>query len=210
VRDAGERGRRASGGHRGESLRIGSRSGTLRPSSADQNSPTPRPADTNAVDSNDILELVADHPLRELDDGERVLVEGEASTLYVLVGGVLEVRHEDVVLARITEPGAVVGEVGMLLDQPAGADVVAVGPSFVRRVDDVDRLVRDAPELMTYLATTLARRLFQVTTYLTDLQAQFADSGTTLGLVPTVLREMLDHPGERYDVGSEREPDSPY
>lgn len=163
------------------------------------------------MDDLDIFDLLGDGSPVSFDDGQRILTEGEVSTsLFVLVSGSLLVERHGVGVAEIGEPGAIVGEVGLLLDQPAGADVVAVGPTVVRRIDGLDGLLDHSPELMAHLARTLARRLFRVTTYLTDLQAQFAGSATTLGLVPTVLQEIMDGSNDDLDVGSEREPDSPY
>jgi hypothetical protein len=49
-----------------------------------------------------------------------------------------------------------------------------------------------------------------VSTYLSDLQRQFADSGDVLGLVPTVLQELLGGARPVPDPGSDREPDAPY
>lgn len=160
----------------------------------------------------DILGLVADSPTLEVADGERLLVEGDRSAaIFVLAGGELEVQRRGRAVVRIAEPGAIVGELGLLLDQPASADVVAVGgPATVHRIDDGEELFVRYPEFMRFLATMLARRLYQVSTYLSDLQEQFADSSATLGLVPTVLRELLDSGGSDLDPGSEREPDSPY
>ena len=60
------------------------------------------------------------------------------------------------------------------------------------------------------LATTLARRLYRVTSYLGDLQTQFADERGSLGLVPEVLGDLLTDPVDDVDAGSERETDSPY
>jgi CRP/FNR family cyclic AMP-dependent transcriptional regulator len=159
----------------------------------------------------DILELVAESPVVTLGDGESVLVEGERSAaLYVLVSGELEVQMRGRAIVRIAEPGAIVGEIGLLLDQPATADVVAVGQVDVHRIDGSEELFVRYPEFMGFLATMLAQRLSQVSRYLSDLQEQFAGSSATLGLVPTVLRELLESPAGDIDVGSEREPDSPY
>ena len=66
------------------------------------------------------------------------------------------------------------------------------------------------PEFMGYLARMSARRLHQLSTYLSDLQEQFAGTSATLGLVPTILQELLDGSAAEFDTGSEREPDSPY
>jgi CRP-like cAMP-binding protein len=126
------------------------------------------------------------------------------------VSGTLEVQRRGIAIVQITEPGAVIGELGMLLEQPASADVVAVGEAVVHRIDDGEQLISEYPEFMSFLARMLARRLWQVSTYLSDIQEQFAGSSTTMGLVPTVLKELLDSSASSLDVGSEREPDSPY
>ena len=158
-----------------------------------------------------ILEIVADSPTQTLTDGERILTDGErSSAIYVLVDGELEVSRRGRAVVRIGEPGALVGELGLLLDQPASADVAAVGRATVHRIDDGDELFQRYPEFMGFLAQMLARRLWQISTYLSDLQEQFADSSVTLGLVPTVLRELLDTTDADFEPGSEREPESPY
>jgi len=158
-----------------------------------------------------ILELVAESPLLTVADGSAILVDGErSSSIYVLVSGELEVQRRGRGVVRISEPGAIVGELGLLLDQPANADVVAIGSTVVHELEGSDELFERYPQFMGYLATMLAKRLSQVSTYLSDLQEQFADSSATLGLVPTVLRELLDTSGSDIDAGSEREPDSPY
>lgn len=159
----------------------------------------------------DILDMVADSPKVSVADGEAIVTDGEESPpLCVLVSGELEVQRRGNAIIRIGEPGAIVGELGMLLEQPASADVVAVGDVVIHRIADGEQLLRDHPEFMGFLARMLARRLWQVSTYLSDIQEQFAGSSTTMGLVPTVLRELLDSSTSDFDVGSEREPDSPY
>jgi len=162
----------------------------------------------------DILQLTRDEPTLEVTDGDAVMRDGERSgALFILVEGGLEVRRHDQTIARFTEPGTIVGEMGLLLDVPATADVVAVGDTVVRRFDDAERCFDTNPEFARHLATVLAQRLWQVTTYLADLRDQYADRSDTLGLVPQVLGDLLG--GARsgtatVEVGSEREADSPY
>lgn len=159
----------------------------------------------------EVLKIVEDSPVVDVAPGERILVDGERSPyLYVLVEGELDVSRRGRTVVRIGEPGAILGELGMLLDQPASADVAAVVPTRVHRIEDGEELLRNSPEFMPFLARTLARRLWQVSTYLTDLQEQFADQSETLGLVPSVLRELIGSATSDPDPGSEREPDSPY
>ena len=133
-----------------------------------------------------------------------------SGALFVLVSGVLEVQRRGRAVVQIAAPGAIVGELGLLLDSPASADVVAVGSATVRRIDDAARFFEESPDFARYLATLLARRLWQISTYLSDLQEQFADSGEVLGLMPNVLQELLGSSLPEPDPGSEREVDSPY
>ena len=50
---------------------------------------------------------------------------GRTGHLYVLIEGRLEVIKGDTVVASIAEPGAVLGEMSVLLDQPHTATVRA-------------------------------------------------------------------------------------
>ncbi len=166
---------------------------------------------TSWMDSSDVLRLADGAPESEVGPGDSIIRFGEANpALCVLVSGALEVRRNGVAIARLSEPGAIVGEMSLLLGTPASADVIAVEASVVRRIDDAERLFRDVPEFGRHLAVTLARRLHRVTTFLGDLEEQFADQPGTLGLVPTVLKGLLSQEQREVDLGSDREPDSPY
>jgi CRP-like cAMP-binding protein len=159
----------------------------------------------------DVLDLTASSPDLVLADGEVVIREGERTgALIVLVDGQLEVRRRGITVVRMDEPGTIVGELGLLLDMVASADVVADGRCVVRRMDDAEQTFANNPEFARHLATLLADRLWQISTYLTDLQHQYADRDDTLGLVPTVLRDLLGGRRSAVDPGSDRETDSPY
>lgn len=158
-----------------------------------------------------ILELTAGAPERTLSAGESLIGFGEDHpALYLLCSGALDVRRDGDLLAQITEPGSVVGELSLLLGTPASADVIAAQPSVVRRVDDPERLFREVPAFGQHLAVTLARRLHRVTSLLGELQRQFADRPGTLGVVPGVVAELVGSDRPPAETGSDREPDSPY
>ncbi len=145
-------------------------------------------------------------------DGEPVVRHGERSgCLFVLVSGELEVRHGDAVVGRLREAGSVVGETALLLGSAATADVLAVGDVVVRRIDDPEALFVDHPEFARLVASMLARRLLVVSSYLADLQEQFAGRDDVTGLIGGVLADLLGG-GRRstLEPGSERETDSPY
>jgi CRP/FNR family transcriptional regulator, cyclic AMP receptor protein len=159
----------------------------------------------------DELVAVAGGDERSLEPGETIIRFGDTDAgLFVLVSGVLEVHREGALIATIDEPGGIVGELSLLLGTEASADVSARGATVVRQFLDPVGLFRDVPEFGSHLAVVLARRLHRVTTYLGDLQQQFADRPGTLGLVPAVLENLLGGPSDSIDAGSEREPDSPY
>jgi CRP-like cAMP-binding protein len=163
------------------------------------------------VESRDVLRLAEGAPERHVDAGEAIISFGEADpALFVLVTGALEVRREGATIARLDEPGAIVGELSLLLGTPASADVVATEATVVRRLDDAERLFQDVPEFGRHLAVILASRLHRVTTFLGDIQEQFADRPGTLGLVPAVLHGLLSQGHAEVELGSDREPDSPY
>lgn len=163
------------------------------------------------MDADEILRVTADRPDEVVADGARLLEQGvRSSSLFVLVAGAVEVRRDGEPVALIDEPGAVVGELGLLLDSPASADVVAAGGATVRRIDDADEFFAAYPGFGRYLATLLARRLWQVSTYLSDLRAQFADRTDIIGLVPDVVDDLLRSDRPEPELGSDRERDSPY
>ena len=74
----------------------------------------------------DILEYCIGGLRRDVAAGTEVLHEGgRTGHLYVLIEGRLEVVKGDTVVASITEPGAVLGEMSVLLDKPHTATVRA-------------------------------------------------------------------------------------
>lgn len=174
--------------------------------------PTPEPPDkTPSLSPSRILELTEAYPLRELEPGAVLIEAGvHGHPLYVLTAGRLEVRFEGRALSTISQPGVFVGELGLLLRTAANADVVAISHTSVRRIDDGDRFLEARPEVMRYVAEMLAARLRRMTTYLADLQVQFAGEAGTLGLVGEVLENLLHSGRPTVEPGSEREPDAPY
>ena len=66
-------------------------------------------------------------PLATYQVGETVLAAGTTSgRLLVLKTGAVEVVKDGIQIAEVSEPGAVFGELSLLLDQPHAADVRAL------------------------------------------------------------------------------------
>src|SRR5947199_4774323 len=66
-------------------------------------------------------------PLATFQPGETVLAAGsKTGLLLILSKGAVTIVKEGVEIAKVTEPGAVFGELSALLDQPHAADVRAL------------------------------------------------------------------------------------
>ena len=97
----------------------------------------------------------------------------------------------------LTEPGAVVGEMSVLLDQPHTATVRAVSDSVVYEFDDAAAFLRDQPAVALLIARLLAQRLNVANTYLADIMQQYAGHGDHLAMVGEVLQSMINLPPTR-------------
>ncbi len=158
------------------------------------------------------LSLAQGYPRRSLEAGDRLIVDGEATgSLFVLIEGSLRIEKAGVAIAVLTEPGACVGEMSLLLDVRATADVVAGdGSSVVAVIDDARSILESEPGLTLALARLLAERLQTMTTYLVDIKHQYADHEGGLGMVDVVLGSLMQRSGTRSALGSVRDPEPEY
>lgn len=162
-----------------------------------------------AADSS-LLRLTAHLPEVEIQPGEHLVVEGDpGGAVWVLVEGELDVRRAGVLVNRVTRPGALIGEVSVLLDQPAGATVTASTPARLRQATNGRALLASDPAVGLVVATGLAERLHFVTAYLADLKHQYRDV-PGLAMVDDVLRDLVAAPPATARPGSARDPDPAY
>jgi CRP-like cAMP-binding protein len=130
---------------------------------------------------------------RRFEAGDSILAEGSVTgTLFVLIDGAVEVRKGDVAVATVREPGALFGEMSVLLGTPHTASVVTVEPARVYVVEDATVFL-NAPGILLHVSQLLAKRLRMVNTYVADLQEQFAEHGDHLGMAGDVVERMLHH-----------------
>jgi CRP-like cAMP-binding protein len=158
----------------------------------------------------DLLQHTAGLPEITLQPGDTVVREGEAGGgLWVLVSGVLQVSKSGMVINAISQPGAAIGEISLLLDSPITATVSASAPSIMRHAADGRAFLMSDPAIMRLLAIGLAERLYHVTTYLADLMTQYGDS-PGLAMVSEVLGQLAHRQGPVARPGSAREPNPDY
>jgi CRP-like cAMP-binding protein len=156
----------------------------------------------------DILEYCVGGLRRSFSAGTEVLHEGgRTGHLYVLIEGRLEVVKGDTVVASIAEPGAVLGEMSILLDKPHTATVRAADDSTIYEIEDAASFLRQQPAVTILIAKMLAQRLNVANTYLADLKQQYAGHGNHLSMVGDVLQSMINLPPTEVSPGSDRKSD---
>ena len=156
--------------------------------------------------------LVLSEHLPEVDfaAGEAVVREGGRSgSIWVLVSGALRVRKGGIEVNTITNPGALIGEMSVLLGIDHSATVEATQQSTLRHAVDGRGLLASDPAISNLVAVGLAERLSFITTYLADLTQQYADV-PGLSMVSDVLSRLDQHAGPLATPGSAREPHPDY
>lgn len=155
----------------------------------------------------DLLALTAGLPEVEFAPGQIIVEEGgTGGAIWILMSGSLQVRKGDVVVNTITRPGALVGEVSVLLHTGYSATVEATERSVLRHAVDGRGLLLGDPGIALLVAIGLAERLNFVTTYLADLKHQYGDT-PGLSMVSEVLHHLTQRHGPVARPGSVRDPD---
>jgi CRP-like cAMP-binding protein len=156
----------------------------------------------------EILEYCIGGIRRNVSPGDLVVHEGgRTGHLYVLIEGRLEVVKGDTVVASITEPGAVFGEMSVLLDKPHTATVRAASDSAIYEIDDAASFLRAQPAVALLIARMLAQRLNVANTYLADIKRQYAGHGNHLEMVGDILQSMINLSPTQVSPGSDRQSD---
>ena len=158
-----------------------------------------------------LLELCGGLPLREISEGEVLVAEGARSgSIFVVADGTFAVTRQGERVAVIAEPGAVVGEISVLLDTPHGATVVASSPGRVHVIEQPDQFIATHSDALMEITKTLAVRLNRLVGYLADVKAQYGEAGGNLGLIDDVLSELTFGEQPVAEPGSARDPDPYY
>jgi CRP-like cAMP-binding protein len=127
---------------------------------------------TLVLDAADFLRRCAGLSMLRLQAGETVLTAGsKTGRLLVLRSGSVEIVKDGAQIAKVSTPGAVFGELAVLLDMAHTADV--------RTLEESDFYVANAATLLAhdsavplYLATILAQRLDSANQALVEVKHQ--------------------------------------
>jgi CRP/FNR family transcriptional regulator, cyclic AMP receptor protein len=121
--------------------------------------------------------------------GESVIADGsKTGRLLILKKGSVAIEKDGTEIARVTEPGAVFGELSLLLDQPHTADVFTLETSQFH-VANAATLVAQNPIAMFYIAKLLAHRLDGANRALIQLRNQL-QTGEPHSVVAKTVRQI--------------------
>lgn len=139
--------------------------------------------------------LAHSFPLETLAPGTHLTTEGTRSgQLYILESGKLTVQREGVALATIDEPGAIIGEMAVLLGIPHSATVIAQSTARVRVVDDALGTLSQHAEFALHLATIACARLNATSALLVELKGQATGKAKEQALMSRILSALSATP----------------
>ena len=124
--------------------------------------------------------------------------------LFILRQGVVEVVRNGLQIATVSEPGAIFGELSIILDKPHTADVRALERSEFHIANASSLLTKNVAALV-YVSAMLARRLDTANEVIIEARRE-AESGKR----PGVITKTLDKLEKLLSPGGANTPDFPY
>jgi CRP-like cAMP-binding protein len=137
------------------------------------------------------LEWIAGQPVQQFEPGGVIIEQGERSgPLLVLIEGEVEILRDEVRVAKSAEPGAVFGEMSVLLGTPHTATVRALRTSSFAVVHEPRKFLESSPHISLHVAKLLAARVDALNKYLVDVKRQY-EGHDHLGMVDDVLETLM-------------------
>jgi CRP/FNR family cyclic AMP-dependent transcriptional regulator len=146
-------------------------------------------------------------PVQAFESGADLLCEGKTSGLvYILIDGEVEILKGDIQINVVSDPGAIFGEISVLLGIPNSATVRAVTPCTAYLVNDGESFLQSHQQIAYQLSKLLAQRVYRLTSYLADLKRQFEHHDDHLSMVDEVLETLIHDQQQSFTPGSDRDP----
>lgn len=137
-----------------------------------------------------LLSLTATLPTRSLQPGEILMSQGETGgDLFILQNGKLTVERDAVTIATLDTPGALIGEMSVLLGTRHSATVKASGPASVRVIRDARSILEKDPALTFAIARLMAGRLDVTSALLVNMSKEHSGKAerSVLGRIISAL-----------------------
>lgn len=134
-------------------------------------------------------------PVSTFEPGESVLTAGSTTgQLFILKQGVVEVVRDGLQIATVSEPGAVFGEMSIILDKPHTADVRAVERSEFH-VATASSLLTENVAALVYVCAILAQRLDTANAVLVETKRESDKRPGTITKALDKLEKLLSPAG---------------
>lgn len=119
--------------------------------------------------------------------GSELITQGgnAAGSLMVLKEGEVEVLRDGKFVSTIRQPGAIFGEMSVLLDRPHSATVRAVTEVQLYVIDDALRVLEAHPAWLLQIARLLAQRVNATTAQLVALKSKPDEDDDDVLVLPT-------------------------
>ena len=128
-----------------------------------------------------ILSFCEGFPETEFRPGDVLIREGESTgLLYVLIEGEIEVLKGDFPVSTIAEPGAMFGEMAILLDIPHTATVKVRTPCRMTVIERGSDFLQSNTAIAYHLARHMAQRVHGVTNRLVDVNQKLSEVSEAL------------------------------
>jgi len=135
-----------------------------------------------------VLALTKSLPQRHLTPGEALITEGDAGgELYVLESGRLTVERDDVRIATILDPGALIGEMSVLLGVDHSATVRADTQATVRVIEDAVNFLERTPLMALHVATLACERLDRTSALVVQLRKEADEKADDQGVLGRIF-----------------------
>lgn len=136
----------------------------------------------------ELLELCREMETVSFAPGDTMIPEGgRTDCLFFLISGSVQVTKGESPITVICEPGAIFGDLSLLLDQPHPVSVEAIEPTTCYITRGGRAFLMENPGISLAIAELLARRLKGMIGYLADLKSQYEDRKDQLGMVDELL-----------------------
>ncbi len=119
--------------------------------------------------------------------GSELLVQGRnaGGSLLVLKEGEVEIIRDGKFVSTIKQPGAIFGEMSVLLERPHSATVRAVTDVQLYVIDDALRVLEAHPAWLLQIARLLAQRVNTTTAQLVALKSKDSGDDDDVLVLPT-------------------------
>lgn len=132
---------------------------------------------------------IAALPVIAFDPGETVLYSGSTTgQLFILRNGEVEVLRDGQQIAKVSQPGAIFGELALILDKPHTADVRAVERTEFHFAE-ASTLLKENVAALLYVTATLAHRLDTANNIIVDIKRDL-DAGKPPSMMQKALRKL--------------------